>query len=177
MWRGTMSFKYDFDMFSVVPEEMKQDFENAFDELGMGGQSNEQVALFRDPALAVALQNADDEVRQLFLNAGFGLNVYDSGAPEGCYLANDEAGRSACISRFAQSIVRQRDVLSQNWNGFDIEEFLDYVTQARPIEADDIQIPPPVVAKSGSSSLIRLASIGVVAARLVIGFSTGVWSF
>ena len=174
-----MSFKYDFDMFSVVPEEMKQEFQNAFDELGMGGKTTEQVALFRDPALAVALQNADDEVRQLFLNAGFGLNVYDSGAPDGCYLAKDEAGRSACISRFAQSIVNERDVLSRNWNGFDIEAFLDHVTQARPIE-ETVDTPnlPDIEEKPKRSNIVRLASLGVAAASVVLALSTtGVWSF
>ncbi|SLN47582.1 hypothetical protein ROA7450_02359 [Roseovarius albus] len=172
-----MSFKYDFDMFSVVPDEMKQEFENAFDELGMGGQSKEKVAMFRDPALAVALQNADDEVRQVFLNAGFGLNVYDSGAPEGCYLASEEVGRSDCVNRLAQVIVSNRSVLSQNWNGFDIEQFLDHVANARPIEVEEVQVAPPVAAKPKHSNVIRLASICVVAGSLVLAFSTGGWSF
>lgn len=172
-----MSFKYDFDMFSVVPEEMKQEFDNAFDELGMGGQSKEQVALFRDPALAVALRNADDEVRQVFLNSGFGLNVYDSGAPEGRYLARDEIGRSECVNRLAQNIVHDRSVLSHNWNGFDIEDFLDHVTNARPIEAEEVQVSAPVVEKPKHSNVIRLASVCVVAGSLVLAFSTGVWSF
>ncbi|WP_120501049.1 hypothetical protein [Roseovarius sp. EL26] len=176
-----MSFKYDFDMFSVVPDEMKQEFQNAFDDLGMGGQASEEVALFRDPALAVALQNADDEVRQLFLNAGFGLNIYDSGAPDDRYLAKDEERRTACINRFAQRVINERDVLSRNWNGFDIDAFLDHVSRASAIEEtgviEETGPAPEIVEKPKHSNVIRLASLGVVAASVVLALTTGAWSF
>lgn len=164
-----MDFKYDFDMFSVFPDEVRQEFQGMLNEIGMGSIGTEQVALFRDPALVEALQGADEAVKQLFLDAGFGLNVYDSGAPEGRYPGHDEAARNLCVHKLAENIAASEGLRDANWNGFDLGDFLTYLSAATPIDAIEMQAqaaPPPVAKKK---PLLRL---GLMAGGAMVMVST-----
>ena len=129
-----MAFKYDFDMFSVMPAEIQQEFQGMFAELGMGNAMGQQVALFRDPALVEALTSADEQVKTLFLDAGFGLNVYDSGAPDGRYPGKDEEARNECVRKLADNIAAADGLSQANWGGFSLEDFLEHLVTAKPVE-------------------------------------------
>ena len=165
-----MDFKYDFDMFSIMPDEVRQEFQEMLNDAGMGAMSTQQVALFRDPALVEALSGADEQVKNLFLEAGFGLNVYDSGAPEGRYPGHDEAARNACVHKLAESIAATEGLSLANWNGFELGDFLEYLTNAQPIDAVEMQANATIEANGTKKrSLWRL---GLVAGGAMIMVST-----
>lgn len=132
-----MGFKYDFDMFSIMPDEVRAEFKDMLDEVGMGEVTSKQIAQFRDPATAEALQNAAPQVKELFLSAGFGLNTYHSGAPEGRYPGIDEQARNACLRRLAEGIAASEGLNEADWGGFNIDDFMDHLTDARPIDTLD----------------------------------------
>lgn len=160
-----MSYRYDFDMFSVVPDAVQHEFADALGELGVADQPKQQVALFRDPKLVDALRSADEPIRQLFLESGFGFNVYDSGAPEGLYPAKDEEARTACLLKLSQNIKSLPDLRSRDWGGFDLRAFLGYVKSARPMDEEGIE----AAAEFGDRHLRRkrLLSIGLLAGAVM----------
>ena len=168
-----MDFKYDFDMFSVFPDEVRQEFQGMLNEIGMGAIGSEQKALFRDPALVEALQCADDAVKNVFLEAGFGLNVYDSGAPDGRYPGHDEDARNICVHKLAENIAAAEGLGDANWNGFDIGEFLTYLSTATPIDATEMQVattpPSPVKKRSflrlglfAGGAMVMVSTVGIL---------------
>lgn len=165
-----MDFKYDFDMFSVIPEEVRAEFQGMFDEIGMGAAAGEQVALFRDPALVEALASAEDKVKDLFLNAGFGLNVYDSGAPEGRYPGHDEDARNNCVRRLADNIAATDGLKDANWGGFNVDDFLIHLSLAQPIDQVEMQQNTDVkISHQKKKSVTRM---GLVAGGAMIMAST-----
>ncbi|WP_299849682.1 hypothetical protein [uncultured Roseovarius sp.] len=175
-----MGFKYDFDMFSVIPEEVRQEFQGFLNDVGMGPSVGKQVALFRDPTLVEALSSADEKVKNLFLDAGFGLNVYDSGAPEGRFPGHDEAGRNACVRKLSENIGASQNLKQANWGGFNILEFVDYFSAAKPIDEIEMQaIAKAQQARNKKKSLARLgvmaggAMIAVSAAGILLGATGG----
>ncbi len=163
-----MGFKYDFDMFSTIPDEVRREFQGMLNDIGMGAIGTEQVALFRDPELAEALRGADECVRNVFLESGFGLNVFDSGAPEGRYPAYDENARNACVRRLADNIAAAEGLSDANWNGFDIGDFLDHLSVTRPIDEAEMQVVATAqVAGDKKKSLLRLGLFAGVAMVMV----------
>lgn len=164
-----MDFKYDFDMFSVLPDEVRQEFQGMLNEVGMGAISTQQRALFRDPALVEALHGADEPVKQLFLDAGFGLNVYDSGAPEGRYPGHDEAARNHCVHKLAENIAASEGLSDVNWNGFDVGDFLTYLSTATPIDAIEMQAQAASPPAAKKKPLLRL---GLMAGGAMVMVST-----
>lgn len=165
-----MDFKYDFDMFSIIPDEVRQEFQGMLNEVGMGAASTEQIALFRDPDLVMALQDADEAVKQVFIDAGFGLNVYDSGAPEGRYPSHDEDARNACVRRLADKIAETEGLNDADWGGFSLEDFLTYLTIARPIDNVEMQsLQTSRVTHTKKRSLLRM---GLVAGGAMVTVST-----
>lgn len=165
-----MGFKYDFDMFSVIPEEVRQEFQGFLNDVGMGASVGQQVALFRDPALVEALSSADEKVKNLFLDAGFGLNVYDSGAPDGRFPGHDEAARNACVRKLSDNIAASKNLKNANWGGFDPMEFLDYFIAAKPI--DQIEMQAIAKARQTHRKKKALARLGVMAGGAMIMVST-----
>ncbi|MBO9449253.1 hypothetical protein J7426_03225 [Tropicibacter sp. R16_0] len=133
-----MSYSYDFDMFSVMPDEVQKEFQGFLNDIGMAAAATQQVALFRDPGLAEALRSADEEIKQMFLDSGFGFNVYHSGAPQGRFPARDENARNACVSRLAKNMGKVENLKDRDWGGFDIVAFLDYFQSAEPM--DEVEI-------------------------------------
>lgn len=161
-----MSFKYDFDMFSIMPDEVQKQFQGLFNDTGLAALMTEQLALFRDPALVNALQHADENIKQLFLDSGFGLNVFDSGAPTGRYPAYDEAARGACISRLTQNIAASKELAHCDWGGFQIADFLIYLASAEPIDQIDMQAP--TLEKQADRQRNIPAKIGLLTGVLLI---------
>ncbi len=165
-----MAFKYDFDMFSIIPDEVRQEFQGMLNDIGMGAVGTEQKALFRDPALVEALASADEEVKQVFLDAGFGLNVYQSGAPEGRYPSHDEEARNACVRNLADNIAVSEGLNGADWGGFNLEDFLKYLTEAKPIDAIEMQaVSQTTQSPRKKKFALRL---GLVAAAAMVTVST-----
>ena len=164
-----MGFKYDFDMFSIMPDEVRAEFKDMLDEVGMGEVTTKQVAQFRDPATAEALQNADPQVKELFLAAGFGLNTYHSGAPEGRYPGTDEDARNTCLRKLAEGIAVSEGLNEADWGGFSIDDFMDHLTEARPIDTLDFQ--PNAVGDTAPAGRGLLGRIGQMAGGAIAAVS------
>lgn len=134
-----MQLAYDFDLFNTMPLEIQAKYRRQLNDLGMSHMMSHQVALFRDQRTAAALKSADQTVRQLFLDAGFGLNVYSSGAPAGRYLARDDMGRLQRIGKlFELAVARRDDLKGADWGQFSYYDFLEYNKDAEPI--DEIEV-------------------------------------
>ena len=133
-----MGLSYDFDMFSVIPDEVQSKFQGMFNELGVSAMMSQQRALWRDPGVVDALMRADEPVKELFRASGFGINHYESGAPAGRYPARDDAARNSCLRRLAENIKAMPDLKRHNWGGFDLGEFILQTAKARPI--DEVEI-------------------------------------
>lgn len=161
-----MGYRYDFDMFSVIPDEIQKQFQGLFNDTGVSAKMTDQLALFRDPELVNALQHADEEIKQLFLDSGFGLNVFDSGAPTGRYPSYDESARNTCISRFRQNIAASKELVHCNWGGFQIAEFLMYLASAEPIDQIDMQAP--AVANLSDQPRNMIAKVGLLAGGTLV---------
>ena len=139
-----MSFSYDFDIHWIIPQEVMADPAIAKMMGEIGFQANTRgnyVALFRDPRVVEALRGADPKVMALFEAAGFGFNVYDSGAGPGRYPAKDEAARTDVVARMAEA-MKEMDYKGADLNGFDFGAFLKVVVEAKPVDMG-AGAPPP----------------------------------
>ncbi len=158
--------RYDFDIFPIIPDEARLAHQETYDALGIGHITGKTFALFRDPETAYALKNADEAVRTVFEKAGFGMGVYDSGAPEGHYLATDKQERLKAAKAFMSLLREQPGLVSgANWGGIDLRAFLKSIETAKPI--DQIDLMPDAAAapmKQGASWPRRLS-------QLVLGLS------
>lgn len=133
-----MTLRYDFDIFDVVPPELDSDPDLQAFLIRNGLQSRQeaqQIALFRSEDTAEALRKAPAALRNYLVEAGFGLNTYDSGAPSGRYPAKDEDARLALIARLTESASRfdlsDDDVHERE---FSLADFLTHLVEASPID-------------------------------------------
>lgn len=124
-----MALRYDFDIGTVTPAGLPE----GFGDLQTTGVSSEARAMFRDPQTVAALKQADPTVQSLFIESGFALDTYDSGAPPGRYPAREEAARAMIIERLSQNL-RHHDVRGANWGGFDFQAFMQALSTSEPIE-------------------------------------------
>lgn len=133
--RQTVSLQYDFDVHVVVDDEQfgsdaarreSPDFGLSFQAKGT------KVAMFRDPKTAAALRSAPIGVRNLFIEAGFGMNSHCSGVPEGFFPAGDRTVRQEMLTRLRASL--DEEVPQDHDQGvFCLIEFLEAVSEAKPI--------------------------------------------
>lgn len=131
-----MAMRYDFDMVTVTPEGLP----DRFGDLAITGIGAEKTAMFRDPKTAEALRNADQAVRTFFLESGFGLQDYDSGAPPDRYPISDEDHRIRVIERLTANLGTH-DLTGANWGTFDFQAFLAGLDQAKPLEDETLLAP------------------------------------
>lgn len=122
---------YDFDMFSVIPKETQRKFSGLFSMFGMTEQARQQVAMFRDPETAAALNGASHEVQACFFASGFALNGYHCRTEEGRYAAADEDGRADVLARLEKNLAMLS--ADADWNGFDIDAFFAISGAAVPL--------------------------------------------
>lgn len=141
---------YDFDIFDLNPQEAAQDPETSgfLARLGLSGRKGKgvadgpgsggnRIALFREVQTADALRVAPAALREYFMDAGFGLNTYTSGAPRHCYPAADEQARLDIIERLtallaAHSLPAPGDY-PEGGNVFRMGEFLVDLAEAHPL--------------------------------------------
>jgi hypothetical protein len=136
-----MALTYDFDIFDVIPADGSSDpqLDGFLSDVGFRPwQEAATVALFRDPRTAEALRAAPASLRDYFLDAGFGLNTYASGAPQGRYPAKDEAARLVLIHRLAARAshfaLPMPEGNAEGGDIFRLGAFLAELEQATPIE-------------------------------------------
>ncbi|MEX0317792.1 MAG: hypothetical protein AB3N21_07560 [Ruegeria sp.] len=130
-----MGLKYDFDICPEVSEEIVENDVRADlqgQAAGSFASSPRPVAMFRDVRTSDALRRASPRVRQLFLASGFRLGVYDSGAPEGFYPAEDEAVRHLILSNFVEN-MKNTPLRGEYCGDFDFSEFMEHILAAKPI--------------------------------------------
>lgn len=131
-----MALTYDYDIRWVLPGD---EFDSSVNQPGlkhMGGAqpaSREYIALFRDPATAQALSDADPEVRAYFKASGFGLDSYDSGAPAGYFPTEDLAARNDVTERLTHNLAKF-DLKGKDTNGIHFADFLAFEMSAQPID-------------------------------------------
>ncbi|MEJ8562656.1 hypothetical protein QTO30_16460 [Yoonia sp. GPGPB17] len=124
-----MALRYDFDMVAVTPEGLP----DQFGDLALTGITAEKVAMFRDPDTVAALKSADTAVRTYFMDSGFALAQFDSGAPAGHFAMRDEDARIAVIDRLTSNL-ETHDLANAAWGGFDFDAFMDALATAEPVE-------------------------------------------
>ncbi len=134
-----MKLRYDFDIFDVSPPEEGGDPElmGFFVRAGLGGGAGtSQVALFRDEETARALREAPRAMRAYFLESGFGLNTYRSGAPVDHYPATDEAARLRVIERLTANagLFALPGAEQTPPDGFSLSDFIAHLAIAAPID-------------------------------------------
>ncbi|MEL6841202.1 MAG: hypothetical protein AAFP85_18100 [Pseudomonadota bacterium] len=132
-----MALRYDFDMVSVTPEGLP----DQFGDLAMTGVAAEKMAMFRDRQVVAMLEKADPAVRTFFVDSGFALQSYDSGAPPGRYPISDEAARVQVIEKLTTNFTAH-DLSGANWGGFDFQAFLEVMEHAEPLEDETLLAPP-----------------------------------
>lgn len=172
IFEGILRLKYDFDMHSVFPDELFTD-PKVGDLLGGVGLSAQmagnKVALFRSQETVDALRNAPETLRKLFVDSGFGLNRYDSGAPTGTYLIEDESARNRVLQRLNENVKAAGSGLKSLDGGlFDMGEFFIYLASAHPV-TKPVSIPPSQ-APAKDFKLARLAGFLIVAAAILVAW-------
>lgn len=148
-----MTLTYDFDIHRLFSEELFSDpkIGAMLNQSGFApNQRGNLKALFRDPHTAAALRGADEAVKEVFLKAGFGMVVTDSGAGRGHYPAADGPMRDDILNRLSQGF-EEADLSNAHWNGFDPDAFWATAIVARPASVD----PAPVSAESWVPSVTR----------------------
>lgn len=135
-----MALKYDFDMHSVFGEAVFADpkIGAMLKQTGFSADMPaNKVALFRDQRTVDALRAAPDHLRKLLLDSGFGLNRYDSGAPEGYYPARDEAARNHVLAQLAENAKTMQPDRAGPVHPlpgeFDLGDFMVYLASAKPL--------------------------------------------
>ncbi|MEM0948452.1 MAG: hypothetical protein AAGK37_13670 [Pseudomonadota bacterium] len=129
-----MGLSYDFDIHWLVPRELYSNAQACAFEEETGETADVRGtyrALFRETETASALLGSDEPVRRFFEAAGFGFNVYDSGAPAGRYPQEDETAHIDVIERLTGALPGF-DPEAHNMNGFDFEMFLEHLATAEP---------------------------------------------
>lgn len=131
---------YDFDMFSVMPDEVFADpkMRAMLKDAGITQRmAGNRIALFRDPRTVAALRAAPQSIRDWLRASGFGENVHPSGIPAGQYRASDEQDRlrimnslTANVSTFPLPKAGSPEAVSSD---FRLAEFLTSITTAEPV--------------------------------------------
>ncbi|MEO1641083.1 MAG: hypothetical protein AAFU41_17740 [Pseudomonadota bacterium] len=160
-----MALRYDFDMFSIMPETVQDKFSSEFDKLGLTGMMSEQKAMFRDPNTVEALRTADQVVQDYFLASGFGLNTYDSGAPAGRFPAKDEEARAEIIDNLTKNL-QSHDLKGANFGGFNFSDFLTSIGEANPITMPSKSAAPDAPARARPSGLTNEEATDLAMARM-----------
>lgn len=148
-----MSLKYDFDMFALGGETAAEE-RGVLNDVGVARNTvGNKIALFRDPATAEALSGASEKVRQYFLDSGFGMTSFTSGAPDGFYPDVDEDARLYVINALTVNL-NSHDLNGEDFGEFDMNDFLEHIDTAEPMEWDQ----PRNMASIAASGLSRLTA-------------------
>lgn len=130
-----MGLAYDFDIIRRDVDD--GDTERAAPVDGAGGTVR---ALFRNTQTADALRAASPKIRQIFVDAGFDLDVHQSGLVPGVYPLDDAEDR-ARILRTLFALIKERGVQGEYSGAFDLGDFLSHVRQAQP-HAGIVRVAP-----------------------------------
>ena len=125
---------YDFYMFAATPVELRRKYSKLLEAFDLDEQAAQQLALFRDPKAVEAIATASEEVRDCFLEAGFGLTSYDRGIRGGGFPVEDAEARAEVLARLREKLAALPEDV--NWNGFDIDAFLAAADAAEPVKRE-----------------------------------------
>ena len=162
-----MALKYDFEMFTVIPEDQQIRVEAEGLPRELAGR---KIALFRDPLTAAALRGATSDVQAAFQQAGFGFNVYDSGAPEDRFPEEDIPERGRLLVKLGDALG-ELNLETADFGGFSLDDFLDHLHRASPIEIE-VQRSLPLPAGFPSRGLGGLGFGAAFATVMAVAVST-----
>ncbi|MTI01309.1 hypothetical protein [Roseibium sp. RKSG952] len=121
-----MGLEYDFDIVTIAPDELESETVNS--EQPEGARVR---ALFRDVKTADALRGASPKIRNMFEDAGFGLETRNCGVPMGYYSPQHAADRDRILRNLFANIKSQG--LKGEYSGeFDFSDFLRHIRTAQP---------------------------------------------
>jgi hypothetical protein len=149
-----MKLRYDFDILDLsgAATADRTELGDFMEAAGIGSdRAGQRLALFRDRRTAGALQKAPAALQEYFLKSGFGMETFDSGAPQNRYPAGDEAARVEIIERLAANAGACDLPPAQEGEPaegcFCLAEFLQHLTEATPLDTPKV-MPPPIDAIS-----------------------------
>lgn len=125
---------YDFYMFAATPVELRQKYSKLLEAFDIEEQAAQQLALFRDPKAVEAIATASEEVRDCFLEAGFGLTSYDRGIRGGGFPVEDTEARANVLAMLREKLQKLPE--DADWNGFDINAFFAAADAAEPVKRE-----------------------------------------
>ncbi|MCU0907963.1 MAG: hypothetical protein MUF73_11045 [Rhodobacteraceae bacterium] len=175
---------YDFDMVSVMPDEVFADpaLRALLKDAGITRRMpGNRIALFRDPRTVAALRAGPQSIRDWLRASGFGETAHPSGIPAGQYHASDEQDRlrithslTANVAKFPLPRAGSPEALG---SGFKLAEFLNAIIAAEPVADAVLDATPhapthaaPQTAPS-APPLRRHVLLAVVALALGTGLS------
>lgn len=136
-----LQLKYDFDIFDIMPKDVFADpkITEMMGNIGIKQDSvGNKMALFRNQATIDAILAGPPQLKECLEAAKFGFTLYDSGAPEGHYLAEDEGMRLHVIKKLTE-VMPNYDLKPATEGGaleggFHIGDFLMYFASAKAID-------------------------------------------
>lgn len=90
-----------------------------------------KMALVRSPESVEALRSSSEQVQNWFAEAGFGMNLFDSGAPTGYYPAEDHGARMYILNKLRETAPAQLPATAFK-GGFNLTAFTEAAITARP---------------------------------------------
>ncbi|MEM6387051.1 MAG: hypothetical protein AAF668_17150 [Pseudomonadota bacterium] len=124
--------KYDFDIFSVTPSDLRTKYTHLLSRFCLTDQSVQSLAMFRDPQASKALSGASPAIRDCFTNSGFALNCFDDGCADQRFASGDKDGRAKVLAKLQEGV--EALPMDVNWNGFDIGDFFVSAYGALPTQ-------------------------------------------
>lgn len=98
-----MSLNYDIDFSTALPEDQFSAGETGdfLKETELkADQSQNKVAMFRNPETLAALRRAPEDVQKFMAEISMGMTVYDSGVPAGQFPKSDTPHRQVLLEKF-----------------------------------------------------------------------------
>ncbi|OWU86308.1 hypothetical protein ATO6_05625 [Oceanicola sp. 22II-s10i] len=118
------------------------------------------VARFRDAETVAALSRAGADVRDVFVKAGFRLEVSGRVDPVGTFRAGERHWRTSVAERVERGLLGLGgNVARLDWGGFSVDGFLYNVARARAVEGPAMPEPEvraAVPSELGAMPLARL---------------------
>ena len=135
-----MALKYDFEMFTVIPEDQQIRVEAEGLPRELAGR---KIALFRDPLTAAALRKASRTMfRPRFPGGRVRVQRLSTAARRrGGFPEEDAQDRDRVLTTVWAKRWMSVDLETADFGGFDLNDFLDHLHSASPIEVEELSIP------------------------------------
>ncbi|MEM1235546.1 MAG: hypothetical protein AAGI10_01165 [Pseudomonadota bacterium] len=170
---------YDIDIHFVIPKEIAgaQEHAQLFQDIGFNADARgNYVAMFRDPAVATALQGASPELKTYLKASGFSELTSGRSLPPGTYDAEGEAQFMDVCARLAQN-AGSYDLRGAHGNGFDVQALYRHLVAMRPITHQPVkEWSPPRPSAIVPTVFPRIGVIfGAILLYAILSMGTGLF--